>query len=272
MSATIASAIGISIATNVRKTISSTMIAASRPRASEIPCSSGGNSASPLNSTVTPAGSTVSRTASCTATTGVAVLVLDRLVELRLGVGDPAVVGERVLAERVADARDPGRAVGGLELGRLERAIAFSDRRLARRRVEPLALRRREDDVQDAALLGGELRLDQVGRLLRVRARDRELVPQGAADRRDEHDQDRDDADPAEDDAPRMPRAGAHPAREPARCQALVRRQPLRRPVLLVLRHVAFALLGSVGLAQRYTAPAGPAGAGNRTLRGGRAG
>ena len=35
ISATIASAIGISIATNVRKTKSSTMIAASRPSASE---------------------------------------------------------------------------------------------------------------------------------------------------------------------------------------------------------------------------------------------
>ncbi len=69
ISATIASAIGMSIATNVRNTKSSTMTAASSPRASEIPCSSGGNSASPLNSTVTPTGSTVSRTCSCTATT-----------------------------------------------------------------------------------------------------------------------------------------------------------------------------------------------------------
>ena len=48
----------------------------------------------------------------------VAVPVLDRLVELRLGVGDAAVVGERVLAERVADALDAGLVVGGLELGR----------------------------------------------------------------------------------------------------------------------------------------------------------
>ena len=69
ISATMARAIGISIATNVRKTNSSTMIAASRPSASETPCSSGGNSASPLYSTVTPAGSTVWRTASSTATT-----------------------------------------------------------------------------------------------------------------------------------------------------------------------------------------------------------
>jgi len=36
---------------------------------------------------------------------------------------------------------------------------------------------RREDDVQDPALLGGELGLDQVGRLLGVGAGDLELVP-----------------------------------------------------------------------------------------------
>ena len=183
ISATIASAIGISIATNVRKTISSTMIAASRPSASEIPCSSGGNSASPLNSTVTPAGSTVSRTASCTATTASRSLVLDRLVELRLGVGDAPVVGERVLAERVADARRarPCRPTG-LNSADFSRAIAFVDRRLALGRVEPLALGRREDEVEDAALLGRELGLDQVGRLLRVGAGDRRTRP--AASRR----------------------------------------------------------------------------------------
>ena len=67
--AVIASAIGIIEAENVRKTISRTMIAASRPRASDVPCSRGGNSASPLYSTLTPAGSTVSRTDSSTATT-----------------------------------------------------------------------------------------------------------------------------------------------------------------------------------------------------------
>ena len=57
---------------------------------------------------------------------GLAVLVLDRLVELRLGVGDAPVVGERVLAERVADARDARRPVGGLELADLSRATAFA--------------------------------------------------------------------------------------------------------------------------------------------------
>ena len=67
--ATIASTIGMNIATNVRKTTSSTRIAASRPSSSDVPCSTGGNSASPLYSTVTPAGSTASRTASWTATT-----------------------------------------------------------------------------------------------------------------------------------------------------------------------------------------------------------
>ena len=67
--ATIASASGIADATNVRKTISSTISAIIRPINSCGPCSIGGNSASPLNSTVSPDGSTVSRTASSTATT-----------------------------------------------------------------------------------------------------------------------------------------------------------------------------------------------------------
>ena len=73
----------------------------------------------------------------------VAVLVLDRLIELRLGVGDAAVVGERVLAERIADALQPGLVVGGLELRRLEARDRLLDRRLALGRVEPLALRAR---------------------------------------------------------------------------------------------------------------------------------
>ena len=47
----------------------STMNAARKPSSSWIPCWMGGDSASPLNSAVTPAGSTVSRTAFSTATT-----------------------------------------------------------------------------------------------------------------------------------------------------------------------------------------------------------
>ena len=42
----------------------------------------------------------------------VAVLCLDRLVELRFGVRDSAVIGERLLAERIADALDPGVVLG----------------------------------------------------------------------------------------------------------------------------------------------------------------
>ena len=56
--ATIASEIGMAVATSVRKTISSTMNAAMKPSSSWIPCWIGGDSASPLNSTWTPAGST----------------------------------------------------------------------------------------------------------------------------------------------------------------------------------------------------------------------
>ena len=116
----------------------------------------------------------------------------------------------------------PGLVLGRLELGGLELRDRLLDRGLALGRVEPLALGRGEDEVQHAALLGGELRLDQVGRPLRVGARDLELVLQAAADGGDEHDEDDDDPEPAEDDAPRMGRAGSRPAREPARRETLV--------------------------------------------------
>ena len=114
-----------------------------------------------------------------------AVLLVDDPVELRLGVGDAAVVGEHVFGRTGRRRSQAGRLSSGrLELGRLELRDRRLDRRLVLRRVEPLALRRGEDEVQDAALLLGELGLDQVGRLLRVRARDLELVLQAAADRR----------------------------------------------------------------------------------------
>jgi hypothetical protein len=69
MSAPIASMIGMNAATNVRKTSRSTISAASRPSSSDVPCSIGGNSASPLYSTVTPTGASASRTESSTLTT-----------------------------------------------------------------------------------------------------------------------------------------------------------------------------------------------------------
>ena len=222
MSATIASASGIAVATSVRKTMSSTMSAASSPRSSCVPCSIGGNSASPLNSAVTPAAATASRTASSTATTCVAVLRLDRLRELRLRVRDAPVVGERLLAERVADAVDARLVRRRSELRRLELRDRGLDGRLALWRVQPLALRRGEHEVQDGALLGRELRLDEVGRLLGVGARDLELVLQAATDGGDEHDERGDDAEPREDDAPRVRRARAHPVRETSGGQSFV--------------------------------------------------
>ncbi len=106
-------------------------------------------------------------------------------------------------------------------------AIAPSIASSALGRVQPFALGRGEDEVQDAALLGGELGLDQVGRLLRVRARNLELVLQAAAERPDREDQERDDPDPAEDDTPRMRGARAHPAGEPARRETFVGCAPI---------------------------------------------
>ena len=157
-----------------------------------------------------------------------AVLGLDRLRELRLGVGDAAVVRDRLLAERVADLLDAGLVGGRRELVGLEAGDRLLDRRAALGRVEPLALGRREDDVQDGALLLRELGLDQVGRLLRVRARDLEHVLERPADRPDEDDQERDDAEPAEDDAPGMRGAGSRPACERAGGLTLVRFATLR--------------------------------------------
>ena len=115
-SAVSASAIGIAAATNVRKTTSSTMSAASRPSSSCGPCSIGGNSASPLYSAVDARRRDRGAHRVLDVEDRLAVLVVDHAVELRLGVRDPAVVGERVLAERVADALDPGVVLRRLEL------------------------------------------------------------------------------------------------------------------------------------------------------------
>ena len=176
-----------------------------------------------------------------------AILLVDHAVELRLGVGDPGVVGDVVGIEGIPHARQAGLVLGGLELRRLGGGDRLDDRRPVFGLVEPLALRRRDDDVQHAALLLGELGLDQVGRLLRVGARDLELVLQLAADRRDQDDQRGEDPDPREDDAPRVRRARAHPARQRAGRKPLVRRETLavgvaarlQSSILIVLRHEA---------------------------------
>ena len=122
---------------------------------------------------------------------------LDDVRELRLRVGDAPVVGEGLLGERVADAVDADLVPARGELRRLELRDRVLDRGLALGRVEPLALGSREDEVEHRALLGGELRLDQVGRALRVRARDLELVLQAPADGRDEQDEHGDDRPPS---------------------------------------------------------------------------
>ncbi len=111
-----------------------------------------------------------------------AICGFDRLRELRFRVRDSSVVRERLVGERIADALDAGLAILGLELRGLELRNGGIDCGLALGRVETLALRRGEDEVQHGALLGGELRLDEVGGLLRVRTRYLELVLEAAAD------------------------------------------------------------------------------------------
>jgi hypothetical protein len=173
----------------------------------------------------------------------VAVFREDGFVELRLGIGDPPVLRERVRAERVADALDADLILRRLELGRLELRDRSVDRLLAVGGVERLAVRRRKDEVEDPALLGRELRFDQVGRLLGLRAGNREFVFEAAADRDHEHDEERDDADPAEDDPPGMGGADSRPAGKAAGREPLVGSAPIRRrgPVSvrswLMLRH-----------------------------------
>ncbi len=119
-----------------------------------------------------------------------------------------------------------GRVLGGRELLRRDARHRLLDRRLSLGRVEPLALGRREHDVQHAALLGGELRLDQVGRPLRIRSRNLELVPELAPDRHHQEDEHDDDSDPAEDNAPRMRRTHPRPARERPRSEPFVGSEP----------------------------------------------
>ncbi len=152
----------------------------------------------------------------------VAVLVLDRLIELRLRVGDAAVVGDGRLAERIVDADEAGPALGRCELRRLEARDRLLDRRPALRCVESLAFRRGEHDVQNPTLLGRELGLDQVGCLLGVRPGYLELIAKRTTDGRDQENQQRDDTDPPEHDPPGMRRARSRPAREPAGSQTFV--------------------------------------------------
>ena len=111
-----ASAIGSDVATKVRKTTISTRSAASRPSSSCVPCSMGGNSASPLNSAFTPAGSTGLAHCVLDGEDGLAVLVVDDPVELGLRVGDAPIVGNGVLAEGIAHALDARLVLGRLEL------------------------------------------------------------------------------------------------------------------------------------------------------------
>ncbi len=162
-----------------------------------------------------------------------AILLVDHAVELSLRVRDAPVVGNGVLGERRLDALEACRLLRGLELGPAEVRDRLVDRLLPFRRVEPLPRRSREDDVQHAALLLGELGLDQVGRLLGVGARDLEFVTERAGERDDEDDEHGEDAQPGADDAPGIRGAAPHPAG-----QAPGRKSFVRCPPLCAVRHL----------------------------------
>jgi hypothetical protein len=175
-----------------------------------------------------------------------AIFGFDRLRKLRLRISDASVVREGVRAERIADALDPGLVLRRLELRALELRDRGVDRRLALRRVESLAFGCCKDKVQYGTLLGRELRLDQVGRLLRVGARDLELVLQAAAERRDREDQDCEDAEPADNHAPRVAGVQPRPARKRAGRQTFMSCAPLLRTVTWpLLRHARSPSVGS---------------------------
>ncbi len=156
-----------------------------------------------------------------------AVLLVDDPVELRLRVRDAPVVGGRVVGERALDALEAGLVLRRLELRGLQARDRFVDRLLSLGRVEALAGGGREDDIQDAALLLRELGLDEIGRSLRVRARNLELVTERATERSDDEDEDGKDADPRADDAPRVHCAPPRPARQRPCRKSLVRCPPL---------------------------------------------
>ena len=139
-------------------------------------------------------------------------------VELHVEERDLPVVGELVgVRERAPDLRDVFRILGQLALARGRGGEHPVDRRRPCGRVEALPARRRHDDAQRSALLPTELGVDQVGRLLRVRPWDLEVVDQLAVERRVQPDEQDEDADPAPDHAPRMARAPACQSREAAR-------------------------------------------------------
>ena len=169
-----------------------------------------------------------------------AVLVVDHPVELGLRVGDPPFSENVSSSNGSPTLTRPAVSSDASNSGVFRLAIASSIAALRSGVSSRCPFGRGEDDVEDAALLVGELRLDQVGRPLGVGARDLELVPQRAADRRDEADQDHDDREPAEDDAPRVRRARPRPARERPCREALVRRSPaVPAGFRAVLRHQA---------------------------------
>ena len=180
-----------------------------------------------------------------------AVLLEDDPVELRLCVGDAAVVGERVLVERVADARRCRVAVRSVPVGANSRVLSSA--------IAPLIASRRSgvssrspsgaantrfstppcSSANSASIRSVAFCVSEPG----ISNSSFRLPPTVA----DEHDEQDDDADPGADHAPRMRGACARPARKCARGEAFVSGAPRRvvvRPCVLVA-HAGTPLVGS---------------------------
>ncbi len=171
--AVIANSSGITVGTSARNRIIRMKNAAIRPIRSLLPCVGGAFSASPVNSTSMPAGSAIARSWFSTATMPSAAA---RSPSCRTG----------CRSTRSGRLRTAGatRAASGLSIrdesfwwssivrcgGRAATSILLIACH-ALRRVEPLAGGRGEHDAERRALLAAELRVDQIGRLLRSPSR-----------------------------------------------------------------------------------------------------
>ena len=239
ITATIAKRSGITVGTSARNSTSRITNATASPMKSLRPCVGGALSASPVNSTWS-AGRVADRVQLVFERDDARPRKLEPVpVVLHVEERDAAVVGQLIGAGRKR-IRDVRRVLGILG-ERVLRSVAGRehppDRSGARRCVEALAGRRGDHDAQRGSLLPAELGIDQVDRLLRVRARDLEVVDELAVERRVEPDQHDEDATPRGDHPPRMACEMRGGTRERARVgDALLLREALFVHVQRVLR------------------------------------
>ena len=216
ITATIANESGITVGTSARNSTIRMKKAATRPMMSLRPCVGGALSASPVNSIWMPAGSPIARSWSSSATMSARSSwnpVLSYCTSKN---------ATRPSPESWPDPGASGLVISATSFGSSASACCdacpatsiFLIAAESRSRVEPAPVLGREHHPQGGALVATELRLDQVGRLLRVRARDLEVVDQLAVERRVQPDQEDEHDRPAPDHPPRVARTTAGKPRQ----------------------------------------------------------